>query len=154
MTYCAITNERIRIEDVVAAVSNPLAGAVCTFIGTVRELTGDKKTLYLQYEAYTEMAERKLKQIAAEIKEQHAGAKVAIVHRIGRLDIEDVAVAIAVATPHRPEAFAACRYAIERLKEIVPIWKKEHWADGSFWVGDQQERVAYPTGKPPREGSE
>lgn len=94
------------------------------------------------------MAEKKLKQIGEEIKEKYPQANVAIVHRVGRLEISDLAVAIAVSTPHRDAAFKACRYAIERIKEMVPIWKKEHWEDGSYWVGDQQEMTPYPHGKP------
>lgn len=143
-----ITRSPIQIQDVIDQVKNPRAGAVCTFMGTVRELTNGKKTLYLEYEAYVEMAERQMEKIGNEIMSQHDHARVAMMHRIGRLEIEDVAVAIAVATPHRAAAFKACHYAIDRIKEIVPIWKKEHWEDGSFWVGDQQELTPYPEGKP------
>lgn len=148
MRNFAITNEKIDISELVSEVTDANAGAIATFLGTVRELTNGKKTLYLQYEAYAPMAEKKLRQIGEEIIAEHPQAKVAIVHRIGRLEISDVAVAIAVSTPHRPAAFEACRYAIERIKQIVPIWKKEHWEDGTYWVGDQQENVAYPEGKP------
>lgn len=148
MRNYAITEEKIDVSQLIAEVTEPRAGAIATFIGTVRELTHGKKTLYLEYEAYVEMAEKKLRQIGDEIQIEHPQAKVAIVHRIGRLEISDIAVAIAVSTPHRPAAFAACRYAIERIKEIVPIWKKEYWEDGSHWVGDQQETTAYPQGKP------
>lgn len=148
MKRYAITTAEIDLNQLVEQVKNPYAGAVCTFIGTVREMTRGKRTLYLEYEAYVEMAERKLEQVGQEIQQKYERAEVAIVHRIGRLEIEDAAVAIAVATPHRPEAFAACRYAIDRIKEIVPIWKKEHWEDGSFWVGDQLETTPYLEGKP------
>lgn len=148
MRNFTITNEEINITELVAEVTDAKAGAIATFLGTVRELTNGKKTLYLEYEAYAPMAEKKLRQISEEIMAEHPQAKVAIVHRIGRLEISDVAVAIAVSTPHRAAAFEACRYAIERIKQIVPIWKKEYWEDGSFWVGDQQEKIAYPTGKP------
>lgn len=104
--------------------------------------------MYLEYEAYESMAQKKLEQIGAEIKQQFPNAKVAIVHRIGRLEITDAAVVIAVSTPHRADAYEANRYAIERIKEMVPIWKKEHWEDGSLWIGNQQETISYEKGIP------
>ncbi|MBP1933935.1 molybdenum cofactor biosynthesis protein MoaE [Ammoniphilus resinae] len=143
-----LTKEKIEIQPLIDLVTDRNAGAICTFIGTVREMTKGKKTLYLEYQAYIEMAEKKLQQIGEEIKADHLDADVAIAHRIGRLDISDVAVAIAVSTPHRAASFEACRYAIERIKEIVPIWKQENWEDGQQWVGDQKEQIAYPSGKP------
>jgi molybdopterin synthase catalytic subunit len=146
-----ISKEPINIQSVIDKVVQRNAGAITTFIGTVREMTKGKKTLYLIYEAYESMAEKKLEQIGAEIKERWPDAEVAITHRIGRLDITDVAVVIAVSTPHRADAYEANRYAIERIKEIVPIWKKEHWEDGEEWVGNQLETVRYPTGKPKKE---
>jgi molybdopterin synthase catalytic subunit len=144
----AITKEPISIEEVVKKVIRPEAGAVTTFIGTVREFTNGKRTLFLQYEAYVSMAEKKLAQIGEEIKEKWPEAQVAITHRIGKLDISDIAVVIAVSTPHRKDAYEANQYAIERIKQIVPIWKKEHWENGEEWVGNQLETKAYPTGKP------
>jgi molybdopterin synthase catalytic subunit len=146
-----ITTEPISIEEVVNKVIRPEAGAISTFIGTVREITNGKRTLFLQYEAYVSMAEKKLAQIGEEIVEKWPDAKVAITHRIGKLDISDIAVVIAVSTPHRKDAFEASRYAIERIKQIVPIWKKEHWENGEEWVGNQLETKAYPTGKPEKE---
>ncbi len=146
-----ITNEEISIQDVVNKVVHPNAGAINTFIGTVRELTKGKKTIYLKYDAYESMAEKKLAQIGSEIQQRWPEALVAITHRIGRLDITDIAVVIAVSTPHRADSYDASRYAIERIKEIVPIWKKEHWEDGEKWIGDQLEKTAYPTGKPEEE---
>jgi molybdopterin synthase catalytic subunit len=144
----AITKEPISIEEVVKKVIRPEAGAVTTFIGTVREFTNGKRTLFLQYEAYVSMAEKKLAQIGEEIKEKWPEAQVAITHRIGKLDISDIAVVIAVSTPHRKDAYEANQYAIERIKQIVPIWKKEHWENGEEWVGNQLETKAYPAGKP------
>jgi molybdopterin synthase catalytic subunit len=144
----SITKEPISIEEVVKKVIRPEAGAVTTFIGTVREFTNGKRTLYLQYEAYVSMAEKKLAQIGEEIKKRWPDARVAITHRIGKLDISDIAVVIAVSTPHRKDAYEANQYAIERIKQIVPIWKKEHWENGEEWVGNQLETKAYPTGKP------
>ncbi|MGO4888475.1 molybdenum cofactor biosynthesis protein MoaE [Anaerobacillus sp. MEB173] len=146
-----ITSEVISIQEVVDKVVHPNAGAINTFIGTVRELTKGKRTLYLEYDAYVPMAEKKLAQIGEEIKEQWPETRVAITHRIGRLEITDTAVVIAVSTPHRADSYEASRFAIERIKEIVPIWKKEHWEDGEKWIGDQLERTPYPTGKPEEE---
>lgn len=143
-----MAKEPINIQSVIDKVVQRDAGAITTFIGTVRETTKGRKTLYLKYEAYESMAVKKLEQIGREIGERWEGAKVAISHRVGRLDITDIAVVIAVSTPHRADAYEANRYAIERIKEMVPIWKKEHWEDGQEWVGDQLERVAYPSGKP------
>lgn len=133
-----VTEEPLQIEPVVRLVSHRNAGAVVTFVGTVREMTHGKRTVYLSYEAYEPMAISKMKQIAAEIDQRWPGTRVAIHHRVGDVDIEEIAVVIAVATPHRAEAFEASRYAIERLKQIVPIWKKERWEDGSEWQGHQQ----------------
>ncbi|WP_329609976.1 molybdenum cofactor biosynthesis protein [Microaerobacter geothermalis] len=141
--YFLITEEPVSIEQVISKVVHPDAGAVNSFIGTVRELTKGKKTLYLEYEAYVPMALRKMKQIGDEIKKKWPDAKVAITHRIGHLEISDVAVVIAVSTPHRHDSFEACRYAIERIKEMVPIWKKEFWEDGESWVGNQQGTISY-----------
>lgn len=147
----AISKEPIDIQSIIDKVVQRDAGAITTFIGTVRELTKGKKTLYLIYEAYEPMAVKKLAQIGTEIGERWPGSQVAITHRVGKLEITDVAVVIAVSTPHRADAYEANRYAIERIKEIVPIWKKEHWEDGEEWIGNQLETVAYPSGKPDEE---
>lgn len=146
-----ISKEPIQIQAVIDKVIQREAGAITTFIGTVRELTKGKKTLFLIYETYEAMALKKLEQIGQEIEQRWEGSKVAITHRVGKLDITDVAVVIAVSTPHRADAYEANRYAIERIKEIVPIWKKEHWEDGEEWMGNQLETVAYPSGKPEEE---
>ncbi|WP_174612774.1 molybdenum cofactor biosynthesis protein MoaE [Virgibacillus ihumii] len=147
-----ITDKPINIDDCIEKVVRPEAGAVNTFIGTVREFTEGKRTLYLEYQAYVPMAEKMLRQIGEEICEKWGPqADTAIVHRIGHLDISDVAVVIAVSTPHRNDAFEASRYAIERIKEIVPIWKKENWEDGTRWIGDQKENTSYHEGIPNEE---
>jgi molybdopterin synthase catalytic subunit len=148
MKFFEIAKDPINTQSVIDKVIQREAGAITTFIGTVRELTHGKKTLYLVYEAYEPMAVKKLAQIGTEIEERWPGSKVAITHRVGKLDITDIAVVIAVSTPHRADAYEANRYAIERIKEIVPIWKKEHWEDGQEWIGNQLETVAYPSGKP------
>ena len=141
-----LTDEPINVTDVMNKVIQREAGAVTLFVGTVRELTNGKKTLYLIYEAYEEMAIKNLTRIGREIQEKWEGADVAITHRTGKLDISDIAVVIAVSTPHRHDAYEANRYAIERIKEIVPIWKKEYWEDGTKWIGDQLERQSYAKG--------
>lgn len=146
--YYEITKESISIEEVVQKVVQREAGAITTFIGMVRELTKGKRTLYLEYESYEPMALMKLEQIGNEISERWPGTKTAITHRIGRLEITDVAVVIAVSTPHRAESYEASRYAIERIKEMVPIWKKEHWDNGEEWIGNQLGTKEYPIGKP------
>ncbi|MGY0692794.1 molybdenum cofactor biosynthesis protein MoaE [Virgibacillus sp. FSP13] len=146
-----ITDQPIQLNDCITKVVRAEAGAINTFIGTVREFTKGKRTLYLEYQAYVAMAEKKLAQIGAEIDEKWPDAKTAIVHRIGRLEITDIAVAIAVSTPHRNDSFEASRYAIERIKEIVPIWKKEHWEDGTKWIGDQKEKTSYQDKLPSKE---
>ncbi|MFC7062781.1 molybdenum cofactor biosynthesis protein MoaE [Halobacillus seohaensis] len=143
-----IIEEPISIEKTVGLVSRRDAGAINTFIGTVREFTKGKRTLYLEYQAYQSMAEAKLAEIGNEIIDQWPDSKVAITHRVGRLDIEDIAVVIAISTPHRADSYEASRYAIERTKEIVPIWKKEHWEDGEEWIGNQTETKSFVSGKP------
>ncbi|MEJ8543951.1 molybdopterin converting factor subunit 1 [Brevibacillus borstelensis] len=134
----AITAEPLNADKLVKLVSNPRAGAVLAFVGAVREFTHGQRTVSLAYEAYAPMAVEKMKQIASEIEERWPGTQVAMHHRIGELAIEEIAVVAAVATPHRKAAFEAGEYAIERLKQIVPIWKKEIWEDGSEWKGHQQ----------------
>ncbi|HWJ77072.1 MAG TPA: molybdenum cofactor biosynthesis protein MoaE [Niallia sp.] len=151
MNFFEIIETPINIQSVIDKVIRRNAGAVTTFIGTVRELTEGKKTLYLTYEAYIPMAEKKLKQIAEEVKEKWGDVEIAITHRVGRLDISDVAVVIAVSTPHRKAAYEANEFAMERIKEIVPIWKKEHWVTGEEWIGNQQGTKQYKSGKPDEE---
>ncbi|MBY6277125.1 MAG: molybdopterin converting factor [Symbiobacterium thermophilum] len=133
----AITTEPLSADEIAARVTNPHSGATLVFVGTVREWTRGRRTVYLEYEAYPEMAVAQMEQIGREIAERWPGARTAIVHRVGRLEIGEASVVIAVATPHRADAFEACRHAIERLKQIVPIWKKEVWEDGEAWVGSQ-----------------
>ncbi|MBM7570951.1 molybdenum cofactor biosynthesis protein MoaE [Aquibacillus albus] len=143
-----IVEEPIDVPALVKKVERREAGAITTFIGTVREWTKGKRTVYLEYQAYKPMAVKMMKVIDQEIKEKWPDTKIAITHRIGQLDITDIAVVIAVSSPHRKAAYEANEYAIERIKQIVPIWKKEHWEDGQTWLGDQLETVPYPSGKP------
>lgn len=146
-----VTDQPVSIEEVAEKVTRPEAGAIATFIGTVREYTHGRRTLSLTYEAYQSMAEKQLAKIGEEISQKWPDAKTAITHRTGHLTISDIAVVIAVSTPHRKDAFRASEYAIERIKQIVPIWKKEHWEDGEKWIGNQLETEAYPEGKPKEE---
>jgi molybdopterin converting factor subunit 1 len=112
----------------------PECGGIAIFVGTVRGESKGKQILRLEYEAYPGMAEKRMGEIGEAVGRRWAGARMAIAHRVGKLGVGEVAVAVAVATPHRAEAFEACRYAIDRLKEVVPIWKKEITVDGEYWV--------------------
>jgi len=129
-----ITTEPIRPQDLFEAVRRDSDGAVATFCGVARNNTGGRPTSYLVYDAYPPMAERMMACIVEEIRARWPEARAAILHRIGRLEIGEISVLIAVSSPHRAEAFAGCLYAIDRLKEIVPIWKKEVFEDGEEWV--------------------
>ncbi|AUO11721.1 molybdenum cofactor biosynthesis protein MoaE [Priestia megaterium] len=146
-----VVNQPIAVDEIITKVSRRDAGAITTFIGTVREFTKGKKTLSLEYQAYVPMAVKMLSQIGDEIQEKWPDALTAITHRIGKLEITEVAVVIAVSSPHRKTAYEANEYAIERIKQIVPIWKKEFWEDGTKWIGDQLETKEYPEGKPMKE---
>jgi molybdopterin synthase catalytic subunit len=112
----------------------PTDGALCLFVGVVRDHNGGRRVLRLEYEAYEEMALPLMEKIAAEARERWRITQVRIVHRLGRLEVGEASVAVAVASPHRREAFEACRYAIDTLKASVPIWKKEFYADGEVWL--------------------
>lgn len=132
-----VTPEPLSGDVVAARVVNNYSGAAVVFLGTVREFTAGRRTVRLEYEAYARMAVEKMQEIGREIESRWPGSRVAMSHRVGRLEITDNSVVIAVATPHRADAFEACRFAIDRLKEIVPVWKREVWEDGSEWVGSQ-----------------
>lgn len=138
-----LTREPIDTEELLRRVTVPAAGAVVLFLGTVRELTAGRRTLALDYEGYPEMAERKLAELDAEARRRWSLCEVGLVHRLGRLGLAEASVAVAVSSPHRAAAFEAGRWLIDTLKETVPIWKQEHWADGTQeWVhpGLNQER--------------
>jgi len=129
-----ITTEKLCIDEVVGRLADPAIGAVIAFVGVVRGHTDGRQVRYLEYEAYPEMAEEALRQIGDEICTRWKTVRgVAIVHRVGRLQVGETSVVIAVSAAHRPEVFDAVHYAIDRLKEIVPIWKKEVWTDGAEW---------------------
>ncbi len=131
----SLTRAAIDSQALLDRVTVPAAGAVVLFLGTVRELTGDRRTLALDYEGYPEMAEKKLAELEAEARRRWPLCEVALVHRLGRLELTEASVAVAVSSPHRGAAFEAGRWLIDTLKEVVPIWKQEHWADGTTeWV--------------------
>ena len=121
-------------DSCIRFVSSPDAGGLSVFIGTVRNQTKGKKVVRLEFEAYQPMAVAEMQKIADQMMRKWPCKKIAIHHRIGNLEIEDIAVIIAVTTPHRKDSFAACQYAIDTLKETVPIWKKEIFEDGAVWV--------------------
>ncbi|MFN2131648.1 MAG: molybdenum cofactor biosynthesis protein MoaE [Anaerolineae bacterium] len=133
-----IVRDPISVDDVVGRLADPAIGAVTTFVGVVRGTTGGRETRYLEYEAYAEMALRTLSQVGSEVQERWPEVRqVAIVHRVGRLEIGETAIVIALSAAHRRQTFDALHYAIDRIKEIVPIWKREVWADGSEWKSEQ-----------------
>jgi molybdopterin synthase catalytic subunit len=133
-----ITTEGLSADEVVARLADPDVGAVIAFVGVVRGSTGGRDVRHLEYEAYPEMAEEVLQQIAGEIRERWRTIRdVAIVHRVGRLEIGETSVVIALSAAHREEVFDAVRYAVDRLKELAPIWKKEVWTDGAEWRSEQ-----------------
>lgn len=120
-----LTHDVIDYAALTESVRHDGCGAVVLFLGTVRDLTGEDVTVFLDYDAYAPMAEKKLAEIEEQVKAKWPVGAIAMEHRLGRLGVGEVSVAVAVSCPHRVEAFAACRYAIDTLKEIVPIWKKD-----------------------------
>jgi len=126
-------------QAIAASVEDPGAGAIVTFAGVVRDNARGRKVLWLDYEAYPEAAEKMLARIGEEMREKWPVLKVAIEHRTGRLNIGEASVVIAVSSAHRDAAFEASAYAIERIKEIVPIWKKEFYEDGETWIGSEHD---------------
>ncbi len=137
-----ITREKIRTAELADSLKSPADGAVAVFEGIVREQSGGRKTLYLEYEAYDVMASRKMQEIGDEARKKFEIHNVGIIHRVGRLEIGETSVAIVVTAAHRHAAFEACHYAINRLKQTVPIWKKEFFEDGEIWAeGEGLKRV-------------
>jgi molybdopterin converting factor subunit 1 len=126
------------------AVADPGAGAIATFVGSTRNENSGRRVLRLEYEAYEPMALSEMRKLAAEAGERFGIIRAAITHRIGVVEIGEASVAIAVASAHRAEAFSACRFLIDRIKEIVPIWKKEHFEGGEIWVGCQTSHPPHP----------
>jgi molybdopterin synthase catalytic subunit len=130
-----VTTEPLSVQQVNDLVKRPTDGAVVTFDGIVRDNFDGRSVRYLEYEAYAAMAEKKLAEIGAEVQHKFAIGAIAIVHRIGRLEIGESSIVIAVAAPHRHAAFEACSYVMDRVKAEVPVWKKEFFTDGAdHWV--------------------
>jgi len=130
-----VTSDPLTPEETTALVRRDTSGAVVTFLGTARLYSQGKRVLYLEYEAYPEMAAKKLEEIRQEVKEDWGLEEAAIHHRVGRVEIGEVSLVVAVASAHRKEAFAACQQVVDRIKAVVPIWKKEVFEDGQAWAG-------------------
>ena len=145
-----LVREPIDFGTLIRHVRGPEDGAIVTFDGFVRNQSHNRRTLYLDYEAYEPMALAKMREIAAELHQHYRIHRVAIVHRLGRLEIGETSVFIAVSAPHRGAAFDACRLAIDTLKRTVPIWKKEYFEDGAVWADGElpPAPVATPRAKP------
>jgi len=133
----AVQSQPIDVARVLAAVEGPGEGGVVLFLGRVRDEARGRRVRQLDYDAYEGMAQSELAELERVALAEHGAARVALVHRTGRLVVGELAVAIAVAAPHRAQAFDACRWLIDALKQRVPIWKKEWYADGSEWVSDR-----------------
>ncbi len=142
-----IVQEPIDLGELEREVASPSAGAICTFAGTTRDENAGRRVIRLEYEAYKPMALSEMRKLAEEAGRRWDIARIAITHRIGTVGIGEISVAIAVSAAHRAEAFEACRFAIDRLKEIVPIWKKEYFRGGEVWVGCQTSHPPHLTGE-------
>lgn len=129
-----LTDQVLDPAPLVDYVRRDEAGAVALFYGVVRNENLGRRVLYLEYEAYPGMAEKKMREVADDVCRRFPVAAVGIMHRTGRLEIGETSLLVAVSSPHRREAFEACHYAVDRIKQIVPVWKKEVWEDGSAWV--------------------
>jgi MoaE-MoaD fusion protein len=137
MFHVALTREEIISADLRAALATAEDGAVCTFEGIVRNNSRGRETLFLDYEAYEAMALKQMRDLVERAKDEFGIHGVVLVHRLGRLHVGECSVFLAVASPHRVEAFAACRWLIDTLKSTVPIWKREHFADGAEWAAGE-----------------
>jgi molybdopterin synthase catalytic subunit len=137
-----LTSEKISIDAILAEVEDHSTGAVVLFLGRVRNLSEGRQVQSMDYEAYPEMAEAKLQELEQQVMRRWPIEKIVLIHRVGKLDLGEVSVAIAVASRHRQQAFEVCRYAIDTLKETVPIWKKEYFSDGEGWVKGVVPRTA------------
>jgi molybdopterin synthase catalytic subunit len=135
----AISQKPIDVEQIISSIFTPRSGGIGIFVGTVRNHSQGKRVRQLEYTAYVPMAEKQMTEIEKEIRAKWIVEGVALVHRIGTLKIGDIAVVTAVSAAHRTEAFEACRYAIDQVKAIVPIWKKEYFEEGHAWVVGQHE---------------
>ena len=136
----AVTEDRLDPDAITDAVRRDTNGAVVTFAGTTRSVTGDREVLYLEYEAYLPMARKKLEEVAAELRERW-DVDIALAHRLGRLEIGETSLVVAVASRHRRDAFDACQHGIDRIKTTVPIWKKEFFVGGEVWVESPEDHA-------------
>jgi MoaE-MoaD fusion protein len=143
--HAAIVRESIETDSILESIKRPEDGAAVVFEGIVRNHTRGRHTLYLDYEAYEEMALRQMEELAARALAEYQIRDVALIHRLGRLEIGETSVLIVVASAHRAAAFEACRWLIDTLKRTVPIWKKEHFADGAVWADGEPFPVEIPT---------
>ena len=134
-----ITHDELDTGQVVSEVGHPGAGATVTFVGTTRDNTAGRRVLFLEYEAYRPMADQQLGRVAQEMRDRWELTEVAIHHRLGKLEIGEASLVVAVSSAHRKEAFEACHFSIDRIKQIVPIWKKEFFEGGEVWVGNQSD---------------
>ncbi len=132
--FVLLTRDELDRDDLIRRVAHPSAGAIVTFEGVVRDHARGRAVEFLEYEAYAEMAESRMRAIAEEAKTRWGTERIAIAHRFGRMAVGEISVIIVVASPHRAEAFDACRFIIDTLKTTVPIWKKEIGPDGAEWV--------------------
>ncbi|MGH9320423.1 MAG: molybdenum cofactor biosynthesis protein MoaE [Vicinamibacteria bacterium] len=139
-----IVHDILDVRTLAQQVASQVDGAIVTFSGIVRGTNQGKKVLFLEYEAYPEMAVKMMERIGREIRDTWGLSSVRIQHRVGRLNVGETSVVVVVAAPHRDDAFAACHYGINRLKRIVPIWKKEVFEDGEVWVEGPVESVEVP----------
>lgn len=138
-----ITSEPLNPEHITDTVKKNSNGAVVTFLGTTRNFSEGRNVLYLEYEAYQPMAQNMLLQIKSEVNAKWDIEDMAIAHRIGHLDVGDISLIVAIGSPHRKEALEASEYAIDRIKQIVPIWKKEVFEGGEEWLGDEDKRKEF-----------
>ncbi len=141
-----VTRKPLDTEAITSTVRASANGGIVTFLGTTRDETDGRRVLYLEYEAYQGMAKKMLVRVAQEVRERWGITDLSIAHRLGRLEIGEVSLVVAAASPHRAEAFAACQYVVDRIKQNVPIWKKEVFEDGEVWVGMEGQMRTASTG--------
>jgi molybdopterin synthase catalytic subunit len=143
VTRVDVRSERLSVDETIGLVSHAGAGGIVLFLGTVRDVNDGRAVTQLEYEAYATMARAEMDRIRVEIETELPEARVAALHRTGALQVGDIAVICAASAPHRGEAFRACRMMIDRIKERVPIWKREHGPDGPYWVGWEDARCGH-----------
>ena len=138
-----LTHDPLSLEPLIRAVATVEDGAIATFLGTARKYSEGKEVVELRYEAYWDMAEKVIAEILSEVPERFEGARAVAMHKVGLCPLGEASVAVVAASPHRGEAFTACRYVIDTLKAKAPIWKQEVYADGTRWIGDAENRCSH-----------